>query len=612
MIDFPSKPSPSRPGNSDNNVSITSNKGVNPPASANSSTANVGVQKGADSPLSSLIDLLKQLPEGKMIEAQVKSSQILSDAEKTLLQSINPSLVKALLANKLLSAKEKAAIQTSLANQTNTTSSAKTNPSIISPSPSSASPTPNAATLVKDDTLLLQKMNLFLVKLSLNLPGGEQQTTVTVTPQALKINESILIGQRDQQLMIDRTPSQKVQQAASETMKQILPKQQTVSQLQQFIQQLRQLPENLQTVLLTKSTQQALTALSNFSYTNNTLNSGATVKQAIADSGIQLEAKVSSKQIINNDLGALLNRISRSIEAFIVQQSTNTSATTTSIKNTYQATVQTSIQSTINNPVNSNSQSESIRPQGDNSTPLSAKDVEKVIAHLLNNMSANTSATANSVVQQNSNQTATMALMRLLGIPSAVLNTQNMTAATPLLNVLPKLIEQHLKQLIEKTQARIQLNQLRSLGLDKPQSDYRSAPLQQFHTELPLRFNEQILPVQITIQEQAHNHSKNEDEENEKQHYSKDKKAKCWQVFMSFELPNNEALHTRLTIIDDSVSATLWAESSSLCQKANNAIHYLRDKLLANGLHVDELNCLHGKPPQQDFSLDYNLVDIKT
>ncbi|MFT5118297.1 MAG: hypothetical protein ACI9NY_001835 [Kiritimatiellia bacterium] len=85
-----------------------------------------------------------------------------------------------------------------------------------------------------------------------------------------------------------------------------------------------------------------------------------------------------------------------------------------------------------------------------------------------------------------------------------------------------------------------------------------------------------------------------------------------WQVFLSFDLPNDEKLHTQLTIIESSISATLWAQSQNLCDKAQKNISWLRDKLLANGLTVEDITCLQGSPPQKGTSLDYNLVDIKT
>lgn len=527
-------------------------------SSSTSSNSTTGAANTRADNISALATLLKQLPEGKTLEAQVKSSQILSNTEKSLLQQLNPSLISKL--NQQLSKEA----QLKAANNANNNS--QNNP-----------PAGTAATNSKATTTLptIQNTTLFLAKLSLSQTNGQTQVITTVTPQALKINESVLIGQRNQQLLIDRSPTQQIQQAASESIKQILPKQQSIQALQQFIQQITQLPKPIQSLLLTKASTQAIQQLSQFTYTDKQLQNGPAVKQSVVNTGIQLEAKIHQQQNIHSDLRTILGSISTELN-----------------KNTAFNTTNSPEQLTIKN---------------NSALP---KEVEKVIVSLLNSLPNNNITASLSTPQNLNQQVATAALMRLLGM-SLPLESQTLAA-------LPKAIEQHLRQLIEKTQARIQLNQFRSLGLDKPITEARTNILQQFHTELPLRFNEQVLPVQITIQEQEHREKQdsNSDQENSN---PEDKKSntKQWQVFMSFDLPTEnpavtEALHTRLSIVDNSVAATLWTESSSLCHLATQKMTFLRDKLLANGLDVEELVCLEGRPPQQDLSLGYNLVDIKT
>lgn len=517
-----------------------------------------------DNNISALLKLLKQLPEGKTLEAQVKSSQLLNNSEKALLQQNNPGL-----ASKL---SQQIAKQLDL----NSKQASSNNINV-------ATPGPQTATTVKQT---LQNTQLFLAKLFINQANGASQLITTVTPQALKQNETVLLAQRNQQLLIDRPLTQKIQQAASDSIKHILPKQQSIGPLQQFVQQLSQLPKPIQTLLFTKTTEKALQQLSNFTYSDKNLQNTAALKQALHNSGIQFDTSIKQQdnkqaQSISNNLSTLLTTINKQLNNSTLQKNTATDATAPKNQAASQAVTQSG----------------------------NIKEVEKIIVNLLNTLQSTATATPTNPQTINL-PTATAALMRLFGV-AVPPEGQALTS-------LPRIIEQHLKQLIEKTQARIQLNQLRSLGLDKAISESRLAPLQQFHTELPLRFNEQVLPVQISIQEQEPNHRDDDKENENKQDQDKSSpKARQWQLFMSFDLPSTsssktEALHTQVTIIDDTVSATLWAESSQLCALTQQKISYLRDKLLANGLKVEELTCLKGKPTQQDFSLGYNLVDITT
>lgn len=559
MIDF-------NPKNTANNANTAldskqlSGSQTNTPANTTASNA----AAKANNNLSKLLTILKQLPEGKTLEAQVKSSQILSNTEKSLLQQVNPSLF-----NKLNQQLSKEA-QLKTASSTTVTTPTTTNNPQASLKPS------------------IQNTTLFLAKLAVSQTKGQTQVITTVTPQALKINESVLIGQRNQQLLIDRSPSQQIQQAASETIKQILPKQQSIQALQQFIQQITQLPKPIQTLLLTKTSANAIQQLNQFTYTDKQLQNGAAVKQSIANSGVQLEAKINQQQNIQNDLRTLLSAITTQLN---------------------KSTLPSNLTSTQNH-LSTHAQVFSSPTTTSQGIP---KEIEKMIVSIINSLPAsNTPALSpqHTLPPSLNQQTATAALMRLLGVSIPL---ENKTLAA-----LPKIIEQHLRQLIEKTQARIQLNQFKSLSLDKGISEAKATFLQQFHTELPLRFNEQVLPVQITIQEQEHKEKQDShDEQDNAKNEEKPSNTKQWQIFMSFDLPTKdptitEALHTRVNIVDSSVAATLWTESASLCHLATQKITFLRDKLLANGLEVEELICLEGRPPQQDVSLGYNLVDIKT
>jgi hypothetical protein len=482
------------------------------------------------------LSALEQLPQGQTLVAQVKSIHLLSSSEKVLLQQTNPSLIKTLATS------QNASLQTTT--QT-TIQSNHLSGDIVNK--------------------MIAKDPLYLVKLLVQQPTAKALLLTTVTPQALTLNQTLLITKStQQQISITQLQTNTLQYIATETIKQVLPKQQSISQLQQFIQQLNALPDTIKTRLLSPELRQPLQTLLNFTHTDKTLNQAPQIKQALTNSGVQLENKLS--QLTNK---TLQNPINNDIRSLLDKMNTALVSDTTRVD----------------------------KPK------LVVPEVEKLLNSLLP-LIAQAATGSNNTPLLKALPTSTIALFQLLGMPPP----QNPEQQLP----LPKLIQYYLKQLIEQSQAKIQFNQLRSLGLDTSLSDSKNTLIQQFHTEIPLRFNEQILPLYISIQE---HHKPNQQQQNETASSEEEKnktRQHRWQVLMSFDLPDDEKLHTQLTIIDTSITATLWAESLSLCQKTQEQINILRDKLVAHGLHVEELNCIYGTPPQQDFTLGYNLVDIKT
>lgn len=483
------------------------------------------------------LSLLEKLHQGQQLTAQVKTVQTLNSNDKSLLKQVNPSLIGQL--------------QTGLTKTlTEQLVSIKTNRI-------------NTITPQKTNGVLIDKARLHLVKLAIagNIAKGNAKSLLltAITPHHLKANEQVLISGNKQQLVIHKLETDSLQPAIMSLTKHILPKQQPVSQLQQFTGQLvsvlQQLPKPIQQQLVSLPVFNNAKALQAFTHTNESLSQASQVKQALQHSGVGLESKIRQGLPLTPDFRTAIDKLMTTINA-----------------------------------------------SDSKATNIKAQALDTLLANIFG-QSATPSLSGQSILSKILPQN-TSTLFQLLGIPLPIETLKN--------TALPKLIEQHLKKVIEQTQAKIQFNQLRSLGLDAALNDGKLTLSQQFHTELPLRFNEQVFPVQINIHEQEqHSHKENTDENNDNKEESQSTKKRCWQVFMSFDLPNNERLHSQLNIIDDTVSATLWAESSGLCQKAQQEIALLRDKFLASGLTVDDLNCLQGKPPQK-HELSYHLIDVKT
>jgi hypothetical protein len=559
----------------------TNNQGnMNTPLNTASTTANTSAKTAANvsgeaanntnrsvANVQSVINAIRQLSPSQKLTAQVTSSQALNSNELALLKRINPSLLQQL----------------------------KTAQAAQASNPATANPNSN---------LLASSSPLYLTKLAINATANinasiDSKTLTTITLQAFSAKQTLILGQQNGQLQINANNQlslnlqERLQQAASQTIKNILPKQESVSQLQQFTGQLSQtiskLPPSLQIKLASRPVIQALSELNRFTQTSMSLQQGRQVQLALANSGTSFEAKLTQS-----------NHLANHLSAGLTANPLNTSNTYA----TAQANLHNDIRANLDKILSAINLSGNAARSSNSLTALNQTDVDKLIAVVAATLNNSATSAVNHITAPKNLTAATAALFRLLGIA--------IPFDAPIVAQLPKAIEQHLKKLIEQTHAKIQFNQLRSIGLDQPASDVRPH-LQQFHTELPLRFNEQVLALQLSIHEQeiakeghreeAHQEAKDDD---------KNAPIRRWQVFLSFDLPNDEKLHTQLTIIESSISATLWAQSQNLCDKAQKNISWLRDKLLANGLTVEDITCLQGSPPQKGTSLDYNLVDIKT
>ena len=560
---------------SSNNSTTTSNASSTAATNKNSTAANVA----------SIINAIQQLSPKQNLTAQVTSSQALNNSEQALLQRINPSLVQQLKTQQLAQQSNQAAAN--LGSDNLSTSKSSTN-------------------------ALTSNTSLYLTKLTFNTSVDinaliNSKTLITITNQAFSTNQTLILSQQNGQLQISpNNQSQlnlqaRLQQAASQTIKNILPRQESVSQLQQFSGQLSQvmtkLAPNLQAKLASGQVIQALNELNRFTQTNLSLQQGRQVQQALANSGTSFETKLTQSNLVNNVAGANLNTNS-------THTNYNTLTQSSSLQANPQGNLQSDIRTTLDKILTGINTSDASTRLNSLSTPLNQSDIDKLIAAIIATQNTSANPTVNTINIPKNLTAATAAVFRLLGI--------QVPFDAPTVAQLPKAIEQHLKKLIEQTHAKIQFNQLRSIGLDQPSSESRGN-LQQFHTELPLRFNEQVLPLQLSIHEQEIAKEGYQDEAAE-QTTDDEKKltTRRWQVFLSFDLPDNEKLHTQLTIVESSISATLWAESSRLCHQAQQDLSWLRDKLLANGLTVEDITCLQGRPQQKEVSLDYNLVDIKT
>ena len=67
---------------------------------------------------------------------------------------------------------------------------------------------------------------------------------------------------------------------------------------------------------------------------------------------------------------------------------------------------------------------------------------------------------------------------------------------------------------------------------------------------------------------------------------------------LAFDLYPLGPLQVQAQLVRGSLSSQLWAEDPATARLVDSQLGVLRERLIASGLSVAELNCHHGTPPQ--------------
>ena len=493
--------------------------------------------------------LVKQLNRQGTSQTEVSSSQRLDAKAQQLLSKSNPTLATQIQSHSASQAQ----------NQTNNASNS----------------TPKAMYLVKLSQVANASVNSSTGQLNSTGQLSNNATLLTtVTPTPFKIGDQLQLQLNSQQQISIKPSVASVRPVIADSLKSALPQQQNLSQLLNTLAAIGKLPAVTQDILLAKNTQTTLQQLSQFAYTDKQLGSADNIKNALANSGVLTENKLQQQHGISSDLRLVLGQLNQ------------------------------------------------VLGQKNSELPLPKTSFDQLITQLIQLLpqaaTATTKLSADNVSQQ------VTAIMQLLGFKTDA----NVQAD---IKKIRDVAAKKIGQMAQGVQDKIHLNQLRLLGAEGQSSDdyvanHASNKANAFMAEIALRWGDQVLPLQLSITEERRHKKESEAEQENTQ--DEKKISRRWQVFMSFDLPSSplnedkvgnaggsekvDTLHSQLTIIGDTVSATLWSESSALCYKAKQQFSTLRNTLIANGLQVDELLCINGKPPTQEMSLDYHLVDIKT
>ena len=415
-------------------------------------------------------------------------------------------------------------------------------------------------------------------------------------------NRLTVIDTRLSQSTVKTKVDESARAVVRDALRTALPNQQGLQKVLSALQQIHSLAPNIKQQVVPPALQTGIQKVLVNLPSVNQLSHPSGLKQAVQNSGIQLEAKLAT-QLSPQSREQLL---AHKTQAFIPP------ATTESRKSHPAQTLRTA-------PTNIK-QSIATTPAGQ--TPPTATSSPKQMATALNNdVKSNLLNALSSSTQSLGKPPATdaqgldrlfaatpklgntdQALQQLLQNIQSGRNTSSTLNTAEGHRAIRNQLTQVLHQTILASLAKVQMQQLHSLSHMQLTAD-QALPTQSWLMELPFKFGNDVHSVEIRIDDEW---QEQEDEE------GNNKKVRQWEVMLSFELPEMGNFYAHLKIIDDSVSAKLWAEHNETLKKAQQHLSSLRDQLTANGIEVSDLQCFHGQPEKKALQLGYSLVDVRT
>ncbi|NBA93895.1 flagellar hook-length control protein FliK [Pseudomonas sp. R5(2019)] len=150
---------------------------------------------------------------------------------------------------------------------------------------------------------------------------------------------------------------------------------------------------------------------------------------------------------------------------------------------------------------------------------------------------------------------------------------------------------EHLLKLAAAAVSRLQTHQLSSL--EKTGTTPDGNLLTTWQLEIPLRSQQDILPLQVKLQREE-----TPEQQAHPERERRDAKELLWRVELAFDVHPLGPLQVQAQLVRGSLSSQLWAEHPATAQLIEGHLGYLRDRLVACGLTVAELDCHQGTPPQ--------------
>ncbi|SEE28794.1 flagellar hook-length control protein FliK [Pseudomonas migulae] len=222
-------------------------------------------------------------------------------------------------------------------------------------------------------------------------------------------------------------------------------------------------------------------------------------------------------------------------------------------------------------------------------------DLLKLIAQLSQGLPANTNL--NAIIAANTlAQTMPSFVRSALGMLGQV-SAKPQPTSFPLPERFLQSLEgeddlEHLLRLAAAAVSRLQSHQLSSLEQTGVTDDGRL--MSTWQLEIPMRNLQDIVPLQVKFQREE---APGKDQPKERRD-EREPKQQLWRVELAFDMEPLGPLQIQAQLIEGSLSSQLWAERPYTASLIESNLAGLRERLLASGLNVGDLDCHLGTPPQ--------------
>jgi hypothetical protein len=155
-----------------------------------------------------------------------------------------------------------------------------------------------------------------------------------------------------------------------------------------------------------------------------------------------------------------------------------------------------------------------------------------------------------------------------------------------------------LLRFVDGALARTRVHQFSAVHESRPSADAPTVPT--WITEIPLLHARGVDLLQLRIEN--HGHARGAEAAPER----------VWQVLMCIDAAGTGPLHALLRLSGTRLSATLWAERAGTLRRARAALAELDGALRAQGVDVERLECVPGRPTASIGARFERLLDVRT
>ncbi|MBA1314400.1 flagellar hook-length control protein FliK [Pseudomonas monteilii] len=168
--------------------------------------------------------------------------------------------------------------------------------------------------------------------------------------------------------------------------------------------------------------------------------------------------------------------------------------------------------------------------------------------------------------------------------------------AFPLPSRLLKALEDEgdLQQLLRLAAAAISRLQSHAMSSLQQTGTLENGNLQTtWQTEVPIRHGQEFIPLQVKLQREE-----TPQQQADRQHEAQDPLQALWRIELAFDLSPLGPVQVQAQLSQGRLSGQLWAEREQTARLIDTQLGALRERLLARGLDVGDLECHPGTPPQ--------------